>query len=193
MSSIPSQRTRIPRATRQLSLSAYSAEWLQFTSLHFTSSCVLVPQPCPTLCDPMNCSLRGFSVHGILQAKIVQWIAIPFSRGSSSPRIKPWLPESQQILYRLSYREVLEFSTCPSAQEKRKLTLWSTIKDILLHNPHLVLNTPHIWFCENYFPALVSVYPPLIWFLLFLSTNVYLFLLKFCLLKKTRDKLLRIE
>ena len=39
-----------------------------------------------TLCDPMDCSEPGSSVHGILQVKIVQWIAIPFSRGSSQPR-----------------------------------------------------------------------------------------------------------
>ena len=47
---------------------------------------VLVTQSCPTLCDPMDCSLPGFSVHGILQARILEWIAIPSSRGSSQPR-----------------------------------------------------------------------------------------------------------
>ena len=44
---------------------------------------VLVTQSYPTLCDPMDCSLRGSSVHGILQARILEWVAIPFSRGSS--------------------------------------------------------------------------------------------------------------
>ena len=38
------------------------------------------------LCDPMNCRLPGFPVHGILQARILEWIAIPFSRGSPWPR-----------------------------------------------------------------------------------------------------------
>ena len=38
------------------------------------------------LCYPMNCSLPGFSVHRILQARVLEWIAIPFSRGSSRPR-----------------------------------------------------------------------------------------------------------
>ena len=47
---------------------------------------VLVSQLCPTLCDPMDCSLPGSSVHGILQARILQWVAISFSRGSSWPR-----------------------------------------------------------------------------------------------------------
>ena len=47
---------------------------------------VLVAQLCPTLCDPMDCSPPGFSVHGILQAGIQECVAIPFSRGSSQPR-----------------------------------------------------------------------------------------------------------
>ena len=42
-----------------------------------------VAQSCPTLCDPMDCSLPGSSVHGIFQARVLQWVAISFSRGSS--------------------------------------------------------------------------------------------------------------
>ena len=42
-----------------------------------------VTQSCLTLCDPMDCSLPGSSVHGILQATILEWVAISFSRGSS--------------------------------------------------------------------------------------------------------------
>ena len=42
---------------------------------------VKVAQSCPTLCDPMDCI-----VHGILQARILEWVAFPFSRGSSPPR-----------------------------------------------------------------------------------------------------------
>ena len=45
-----------------------------------------VPQSCPTLCDPMDCSPPSSSVHGILQARILEWVAISFSRGSSRPR-----------------------------------------------------------------------------------------------------------
>ena len=40
-------------------------------------------QSCSTLCDPMECSLPGFSAHGILQARILEWVAISFSRRSS--------------------------------------------------------------------------------------------------------------
>jgi len=47
---------------------------------------VFVAQLCLTLCDPMDYSLPGSSVHGILQARILEWVAISFSRGSSQPR-----------------------------------------------------------------------------------------------------------
>ena len=43
-------------------------------------------QPCPTLCDPMDCSLLGSPIHRIFQATVLEWIAISFSRGSSWPR-----------------------------------------------------------------------------------------------------------
>ena len=45
-----------------------------------------VVQSCPTLCDPIDCSLSGSSVHGIFQARMLEWIAISFSRGSSRSR-----------------------------------------------------------------------------------------------------------
>ena len=45
-----------------------------------------VAQLCLTLCDPMDCSLPGSSVHGIFQAVVLEWIAISFSSGSSRPR-----------------------------------------------------------------------------------------------------------
>ena len=52
---------------------------------------LLIAQSCPTLCDFMDYSSPGSSVHGILQARILEWVAIPFSRGSSQPRGKPTL------------------------------------------------------------------------------------------------------
>ena len=66
--------------------------------------CVLVAQLCLTLCDPMDCSLAGSSVHGILQARILEWVVIPFSRRSSWPR--DW--------------------TCISCIARTLLTLWAT-------------------------------------------------------------------
>ena len=50
-------------------------------SLQIYSMCVLVAQLCLTLCDPMDCSSPGSSVRGILQTRILEWAAMPFSRG----------------------------------------------------------------------------------------------------------------
>ena len=51
------------------------------TKVHIVKVKVKVPQSCPTLCDAMD-----YTVHGILQARILEWVAFPFSRGSSQPR-----------------------------------------------------------------------------------------------------------
>ena len=47
---------------------------------------LLITKLCPTLCNHMDRSPPGFFVHGILQARILEWVSIPFSRGSSQPR-----------------------------------------------------------------------------------------------------------
>ena len=47
---------------------------------------VLVAQLCPTLCSSVDCSLPGSSLLGILQARALEWVAIPFFRGFSQPR-----------------------------------------------------------------------------------------------------------
>ena len=52
---------------------------------------MLLAQSCLILCNPMDCSPPGSSVHGILQARILEWVAIPFSRGSSQPRDWTWV------------------------------------------------------------------------------------------------------
>ena len=54
-----------------------------------------VAQLCPTLCNPMDCSPPGSSIHGIFQARVLEWAAIPFSRGSS-PHIQVPLTSSQK-------------------------------------------------------------------------------------------------
>ena len=52
-------------------------------------------QSCPTLCDPMDYSLQGSSAHGILQARVLDWVAVSFSRGSSWLGIEPRSPTLQ--------------------------------------------------------------------------------------------------
>ena len=53
-------------------------KWQQYTESESE-----VAQSCLTLCDPMDCSLSGSSIHGIFQARVLEWIPISFSRGSS--------------------------------------------------------------------------------------------------------------
>ena len=53
----------------------------------------------PTLCDPRLCSPPGFSVHGISQARILEWVAISFSRGSSRSGIEPESPALARGLF----------------------------------------------------------------------------------------------
>ena len=62
---------------------------------------MLVSQLCPTICNLMVCSLPGFSGQGVLQARKLEWVAIPFSRAWSNLD----LPHCRQILYHLSHQE----------------------------------------------------------------------------------------
>ena len=57
--------------------------------------CVLVAQSCLILLDPMDCSPSGFSVHAFLQARILEWVAISFSRGLPNPGTEPRSPALQ--------------------------------------------------------------------------------------------------
>ena len=64
-----------------------------------------VTQSCLILCDPMDCSPPGFSVHGILQARGLEWVALPSSRGSSPLRDQTQVAcFGRQILYHLSHQ-----------------------------------------------------------------------------------------
>ena len=81
-----------------------------------------VAQLCPTLCDPIDCSLPGSSVHGILQARILEWGTIPFSMDLPAQGSNLGLPNCRQILYLLSHQRSLRalcmhaksFQSCPT-------------------------------------------------------------------------------
>ena len=60
--------------------------WNLSVSYNIWKEKVLVAQFCPTLCNPTDFSSPGSSVHGIVQARLLEWVAITFSRGSSQPR-----------------------------------------------------------------------------------------------------------
>ena len=87
------------------------------------SEWVLAAQSCPALCDPMDCSLPGFFVYGILQAGIVEWVAIPFSRGSSQLR--------DQI--QVSWWQV---DSLPSEPPRKPYSIVCNINDCLCMNYH---------------------------------------------------------
>ena len=61
-------------------------------------------QSCPTFCEPMDCGLPGSSVHGIFQARVLEWVAVSFSRGSSQFRDQTHLPHCRKTLYRLNHQ-----------------------------------------------------------------------------------------
>ena len=78
----------------------YHKVWVEFHVLYGRFLLVIyfiheseseVAQLCLTLCDPVDCSLPGSSLHGILQARILEWVAISFSRGSSQLRDRTWV------------------------------------------------------------------------------------------------------
>ena len=75
-------------------------------------ACVLVAQSCPTLWDSMDCSPPGSSVYGILLARILEWVAISSSRGSSQPRDQTHVYcvscIGRQIHYHLSHQGILK-------------------------------------------------------------------------------------
>ena len=62
------------------------------SSVYIHCVCTKSLQSCPTLCDPMNFNPPGSSIHGILQARILEWIAMPSSRGSCRPRNRTYIP-----------------------------------------------------------------------------------------------------
>ena len=78
-----------------------------------------VAQLCPTLCDPMDGSLPGSSIHGIFQARVLEWVAISFSRGTFLTQgSNPGLPHCRQTLYSLKHQGGLD-----SLLKSRNITL----------------------------------------------------------------------
>ena len=79
--------SRLPRNTEQSSLCHTVDSWLPTLNIAACTGVRAQPlQSCPTFCDPLDCSLPASSVHGILQAGILEWVVMPSFRGSSQPR-----------------------------------------------------------------------------------------------------------
>ena len=70
---------------------------------------VLVAQLCPTLCDPVDCSSPGSSGYGILQARVLEWVAILFSSGFPDPGIELRSPalQASTLVERFNFKHIL--------------------------------------------------------------------------------------
>ena len=84
----------------------YYTEKIMCRILIYYGSGDLVAKSCLTLCSPMDCSLPGSSVHGISQARILEWVAISFSRGTSQARDRTYIScIGRQTLYHCTTKE----------------------------------------------------------------------------------------
>ena len=93
-------------------------------------------QSCPALCNPMNCSPPGFSVHGIFQARILEWVTIPFSRRS------PWLRDWTHVscISYLGRRILYHCTTCIRNQTIQVILFgWGLVGKNNGYHVHLVV------------------------------------------------------
>ena len=98
--------------------------------------CAKSLQSCPTLCDHMNCSPPGSYVHGVLQVRKREWVAVPSSRGSSQSRIEPVPIMSPALAGR--------FFTTNATWEAHNII---DIIKMLIKNLELNAEGHHSWFC----------------------------------------------
>ena len=101
-----------PQLRRSLEKAWRDAE-LRGSIIHWKNVCS-VAQSCPTLYDPMDCSLPGSSVHGIFQARILEWVDVSYSRGSSWP--KDWTHISATLVLAGGF-----FTTVPPGKPRETL------------------------------------------------------------------------
>ena len=132
------------------------------SSLELFKACRIVPgsesevaQSCPTLWDPLDCSLPGSSVHGIFQARVLEWFAISFSRGSF------WLRDQTQvsciagrcfILWATREAQVKPNSVILNGSQSSSLKSKNLVLSLVLIYLHLMLSAqkfPCLWSLLN--------------------------------------------
>ena len=125
---------------------------------------VLVAQSCPTLYDPMDCTPPNSSVSEIVQRRILEWVAIPFSKGASWPKDGTFsgLPHCRQILYCLSHQGWwLLWKMALSVMQIRR---WNVTCFYFIWNFLLLLFVGHaMWHMKSWFtgPGVDPVLPEL--------------------------------
>ena len=119
---------------------------------------VLVAHSCPALCNPMDCSPPGSSVHGMLQARILEWVAISYSRGSYQPRDWAWFscmqadslpsepPQKQSLKHKRSTTTHLKPLSTPSNLVQSVLHGWNQGTH---HGWHSWCNFPEFFSCRD--------------------------------------------
>ena len=143
--------------------------WISHVSLR--RMCILllliykseVAQLCPTLCHPMDCSPPGSSVHGILQARVLEWVAISSSRGTFQPRDRTqvscvagrrftfWATReapSVQFSSVQSLSRVRLFATPWSAARQASLSITNSRSSLKLMSVELVMPSSHLILCR---------------------------------------------
>ena len=126
--------------------------------IHVFKRYVKLLQLCLTLCDAMDCSSPDSSVHGILQARILEWVAMPSSRGSSQPRDQTAPPALQADPLPLSHRGspciCVHFTKSHKAKSLNGLGEWPVQPVVLgyrrllnaCHGFHLTTNLRSVYF-----------------------------------------------
>ena len=115
---------------------------------------VLVAQLCSTLCDPTDYSPPGSSVHGILQARILEWVAISFSKGSSQPGDQTQVSYiGRRVLYHLNHQRSLVVAnlTLTLFPKKELQILWLFFCYLCIHslNKYYLLTVHDTWFLKK--------------------------------------------
>ena len=120
-----------------------------------------VTQSCPTLCDPMDYSLSGSSIHEIFQARVLEWIAISFSRGSSWPRNRTrvsCIAGRRFTVQLLSHVQIFATPWTAAHQAPLSFTVsWSLLKlmsiESVMPSNHLILCHP-LLLLPSIFPSI---------------------------------------
>ena len=111
---------------------------------------VKVARSCPTLCDPMDCSPPDSSVHGILQTRILEWVAISFSRGSSRQRDWTWISYIEGRFFTIGATR--EAHSAMNEPFKRRFKVLTSKLFFLMH--HILFIFIYLFLEANYFTIL---------------------------------------
>ena len=129
---------------------------------------MLVTQSCPIHCDPMDCSPPGSSVHGILQATILEWVAIPFFRGSFQPR--SWTQVSciaGRFFTIWAIRKALSYSNPSMPKHVLRTHPFLPQVRLLCHSSALIQGLVPSWLCSR------APWPPASCSAVFLTLQIY--------------------